>query len=120
MLAETLPWLWTSLEFLLAGDWPEEEEAYQVCTLVHVWGLHWVIHSCSNQSLQVVLASQCSSGLRFNIFGHHFHGLGVSLLKTAREIARWWLGTWPSLVLEEAEVFLKCSSMSNFSLKEYF
>ena len=46
MLAETLPWLWTSLEFLLAGDWPEEEEAYQVCTLVHVWGLHWVIHSC--------------------------------------------------------------------------
>ena len=66
-------WLWMGLDCLLAGDWPEEQEAYQVCILVHLWGLYWVNHGCTDQSLQVVLASQCSSGLRFSIIGQHFH-----------------------------------------------
>ena len=67
VLAETLPWLRTGLDRLLAGDWPEE--AYQVYTLVRVWGLHWVARGRADQSLRVLLAGKCSTCLRFGILG---------------------------------------------------
>ena len=43
--------------------------AYQVYTLVRVWGLHWVARGRADQSLRVLLAGKCSTCLRFGILG---------------------------------------------------